>query len=149
MDFSFTDDDIYIRSNTAEFLKRELEPISRKIDESGIPRDFILKAASQGIIAPVISSKYNGSNLTFLQSAIIAEEISKVDISMATSVYFLLDNAWPYIIEKYGSEQIKNELLYDVTSGKKFIGIASTEPSGGSDVAGIRTNGIIENDHIE
>ncbi|SMD30274.1 acyl-CoA dehydrogenase family protein [Picrophilus oshimae] len=148
MDFSFTEEDLEIRKNVSEFLQRELGPISKNIDNSGIPHDFILKAASQGIIAPVVSSKYNGSNLTFLQSAIIAEEISKVDTSMATSVYFLLDNAWPYIIEKYGNDSIKDELLYDVTSGKKFIGVASTEPSGGSDVAGIKTSGRVEKNRV-
>jgi len=43
------------------------------------------------------------------------------------------------ILEKYGKDSLKEELLPQIASGKKFIGIASTEPSGGSDIAGIRT----------
>jgi acyl-CoA dehydrogenase len=61
---------------------------------------------------------------------------------MATAVYTLLNNAWPFILYLYGSDDVKSEVIPRVASGRAFFGIASTEPQGGSDVAGLRASAV-------
>jgi acyl-CoA dehydrogenase len=68
-----------------------------------------------------------------------AEEIGRGDASMATAVFFLLEAGWGHILARYGTEEAKREVLPQVTSGKAFLGIATTEPTGGSDLASMRT----------
>ncbi len=149
MNFSFSDEQELLRKNTARFLEKNLKPYVRDIDVKGeIPVEFFRNAGENGIISPLIKQKYGGPSLSFMDSVIISEEIAKVDTSMATSVYFLLNTSWAYILQKYGKQELKDKLLPEIASGSQFIGIASTEPSGGSDVANITTSGTVKNGKI-
>jgi acyl-CoA dehydrogenase len=49
-------------------------------------------------------------------------------------------------ISKWGSEELKQRVLPDVISGHKIAALAITEPSGGSDVAGIKTRAVSDGD---
>ncbi len=149
MDFSFSDEENILRDNVKKFLEINLKPYLNDIDKNEkIPINFFKKAGDNGIISPLIKDEYNGSGLSFIDAAIISEEIAKIDTSMATSVYYLLNTSWAYILQKYGNNKLKKELLPEIANGNKFIGISSTEPSGGSDVANIKTSGEIIDDNI-
>ena len=149
MNFSFSDEQELLRKNTARFLEKNLKPYVRDIDAKGeIPVEFFRNAGENGIISPLIKQKYGGPSLSFMDSVIISEEIARVDTSMATSVYYLLNTSWAYVLQKYGKQELKDKLLPEIASGSQFIGIASTEPSGGSDVANITTSGTVKNGKI-
>ncbi len=149
MNFSFSDEQELLRKNTARFLEKNLKPYVRDIDVKGeIPVEFFRNAGENGIISPLIKQKYGGPSLSFMDSVIISEEIARVDTSMATSVYYLLNTSWAYVLQKYGKQELKDKLLPEIASGSQFIGIASTEPSGGSDVANITTSGTVKNGKI-
>ncbi|AWR99234.1 acyl-CoA dehydrogenase family protein [Metallosphaera hakonensis] len=139
MDFSFSEEETLFRENLREFLQKELRPIITRIDKEGIPHEFVKKASSLGIWAMTVSQEVGGQGAGFLMSTIASEEIARADFSMATAVLFLLESGWGYVLDKYGSKNLREEVLPKVTSGDWFLGVASTEPSGGSDVAGIRT----------
>lgn len=145
MDFSLTREEELFRESVRSFLSKRLSPVWESIDEGGlIPVELINDMASQGLFAIPVPEDYGGQGGSFTLAAIAAEEIGYHDPSMATAVYTLLNNAWPYILYLYGSESVKSEVLPLVASGKAFFGIASTEPQGGSDVAGLRTSAIKE-----
>ncbi len=149
MNFSFSDEQELLRKNTARFLEKNLKPYVRDIDVKGeIPVEFFRNAGENGIISPLIKQKYGGPSLSFMDSVIISEEIARVDTSMATSVYYLLNTSWAYVLQKYGKQELKDKLLPEIASGSQFIGIASTEPSGGSDVANITTSGTVNNGKV-
>jgi acyl-CoA dehydrogenase len=59
---------------------------------------------------------------------------------MATAVYYLVEAGWGFLMDRYATEAAKEEILPDITKGKTFLGIASTEATGGSDIASISTN---------
>jgi hypothetical protein len=58
---------------------------------------------------------------------------------MSIPVYYLLCLGWGYLAARHGSEELKRELLPRIAAGKLFLGIATTESSGRSDLARIRT----------
>ena len=58
---------------------------------------------------------------------------------MSTPVYTLLTIGWSYIINRYGTDELKQEVLPAVAAGKAFAGINTTEPGGGSDLGAIKT----------
>jgi acyl-CoA dehydrogenase len=141
LDFSFSREEELFREAVRGFLSKRLSPIWESIDESGlIPVELIRDMGSQGFFAIPVPEEYGGQGGTFTLAVIAAEEVGYHDPSMATAVYTLLNNAWPYILYLYGSESVKLEILPLVGSGRAFFGIASTEPQGGSDVAGLRTS---------
>lgn len=148
MDFTFTREEELFRESIRSFLAKRLTPIWESIDETGlIPVDLIRDMGAQGLFAIPIPENYGGQGGSFTLTAIAAEEIGYHDPSMATAVYTLLNNAWPYILYLYGSESVKSEILPLVGSGRAFFGIASTEPQGGSDVAGLRATAVKGDGH--
>jgi acyl-CoA dehydrogenase len=70
---------------------------------------------------------------------IAVHEIGRAELSMSLPVYTLLCLGWSYLLARHGTEETKRKVLPRVAKGEWFLGIATTEPSGGSDLAGIQT----------
>ena len=143
MDFSNTEEDELVRENAREFVQKYIIPRRDKISyASSIPEDLIQKAAEAGFIGFTVSEKYGGAGGSIQQMSTIVEELARGDVSMALPVYILLLNGWPAMLEKYGSEEAKQEILPSIVKGRTFLGIGSTESSGGSDVMNERSNAV-------
>ena len=141
MDFDFSEEENAFRDTVKEFASKYIAPRVKEIDAKGrIPQEIIDALASHGLLGLTLSPNYGGAGASITMATIAAEEIAYADVSMATAVYYLLNAGWPKMLERYGSEKAKEEILPNITQGKTYFGIAVTEPSGGSDVAGIKTS---------
>ncbi|MDP8023379.1 MAG: acyl-CoA dehydrogenase family protein [Nitrososphaeria archaeon] len=140
MNYEFSEEEKRFRESVEEFCKRYIEPRWVEIDEKGhIPLDLIKRLGEQGLFAIPVPEKYGGMGGNMTLAAIAVEEIAYHDPAVAVAVYTLLQNGWPLALSIFGSEAAKQEILPKVASGDAFFGIGSTEPQGGSDVAGIKT----------
>jgi len=128
------------RDSVREVGERYVKPHWVELDEGKYPiLEVASKLAEHGLVGLTLSSRYGGPDGTFLMASIAAEELAYADPSLAVPVYFLLEAAWPFIVQRYARESVKEEVLPRLTRGEAWVGIASTEPQGGSDVAGERT----------
>jgi acyl-CoA dehydrogenase len=140
LDFGFSEEQELFRGAIREGLSKYLTPKVKELDEKReIPRDTLREMAKLGLLGITIGEEFGGMKADFVTSSIAAEEIGRADITLATGVYYLLEAGWGFIFDKYGQHEAKAEVLPRVTSGEYFLGIASTEPGGGSDVANERT----------
>ncbi len=140
MDFGLSKDEKLFRDSVREFLARTLTPVWRRADEEHyLPTDVIRKLGEQGLFAIAVPEEYGGQEGNFRLTVLAVEEVGYADPALATAVFTLLNNAWPFILYLYGTEEAKKEILPIVGKGRGFFGIASTEPQGGSDIAGLRT----------
>ena len=140
MDFKLTPDQKILAGEARAFMKQHLLPISARIDEKGkIPEDFLRRAAQKKYLGITIPASYGGAGAGYLDASLVAFEIGAADSSLATAVFYLLEAAWGDLVAQHGTDALKNALLPEVVSGKAFLGVASSEPSGGSDVAAFRT----------
>jgi len=138
-DFSFTEEQELFRKTLRDFCEKKLAPKAKEIDEKReIPNDIIKGMANLGLLAMTVSPDYGGAGAGFTMAAIAAEELARADNSVATAVLFLVESAWGYIFDRYGTKKAKEEILPKVTSGKAFLGIGSTEPDAGSDIAALK-----------
>ncbi|MGZ6343637.1 MAG: acyl-CoA dehydrogenase family protein, partial [Candidatus Limnocylindrales bacterium] len=148
MDFRYTTEQTLYRQAIREWLTKNLEPCARAIDEeeNGIPDDITAGMAELGMFGVTIPEEYGGMPLPdderLIYAMITVHEIARADLSMSTPVYTLLTIGWSYIVNRYGSEELKQELLPAVAQGKAFAGINTTEPGGGSDLAAIKATAI-------
>lgn len=141
MDFSFTEDQLRFRNSAREFCVNNLAPRAREIDDRAeIPRDVLSAMADFGLFGLTVSKEYGGSEAGFVKAAIAAEEIARAEMSMAAAVYFLVEAGWGFILDRYGSGSLKEEVFPGVIKGKDFLGIASTEAGGGSDISSLSTS---------
>jgi acyl-CoA dehydrogenase len=148
MDFGWTSEQEMWRRSVREFAQERIAPRVREIDSSGkIPRDIVRGMADLGLLALTSSEEYGGAGADWIMAAIAAEELGRADISLAIPVLFLVEAAWGFIFDRYGTEELKAAFLPRVTAGDAFLGIATTEPSGGSDIVNAcRTRAVSDGD---
>jgi acyl-CoA dehydrogenase len=137
VEFSWTEEQRLWRRAVRDFAQHEIAPRVREIDtEERIPRDIIEGMAEMGLLAPTVGEEYDGAGADWMMAAIAAEELGRADISLAVPVLYLVEAAWGFIFYQYGSDRLKEQYLPKVTRGEAFLGIATTEPGGGSDILG-------------
>jgi len=95
--------------------------------------------AGIGLLGMSVSQEYGGGGLDAVMAGIVAEELARTDVSGAIPVFFLIHNAWSYLVDKYGTKKLKDEILPGIRRGQMFLGIASTEADMGSDLAAMQT----------
>ncbi len=140
MDFSFTEEQELFRRSIRDFCETRIAAVSDEIDEKGeIPRSLVEELGTSGLLGLTVSKEYGGSASGFVKALIAAEEIARADMSMAVAVFFLVEAGWSFLLDRYGTKRARDEILPDVLKGKSFLGIASTEAAGGSDIASVST----------
>lgn len=144
MEFRLTPQQELFKRTVREFSEKRLAPRAREIDEqeAGIPEDIIKEIAGLGIFGLTIPEEYGGSASPGEEMAyamLAVHELARGDLSMSVPVYCLLNIGWSYLLVRYGTEEAKEEVLPKVASGEWFLGICTTEPGGGSDLAKIKT----------
>ena len=133
------------RNTVIDFVEREIRPFVDGWDEAGeTPWELHRKAGALGVFGFGIEERYGGLDFddAFMR-VIYAEEISKCG---ATGVPSDLGARSISVgpIHVLGSEGIKLRVLPPVLSGEKGSALAITEPSGGSDVANLKTTAVRE-----
>lgn len=148
MDFSWTAEQKIWRKTVRDFAQKKIKPKIREIDTNKkIPKEIIEDMAHLGILGPTVSKEYGGAELDWTMACIAAEELGRADISLAIPVLYLVEAAWGFIFSQYGTTDAKEKYLPKVTSGDAFLGIAVTEPEGGSDIVGAtKTKAVKRND---
>jgi acyl-CoA dehydrogenase len=137
MHFDWNEEQRLWRQSVRDFAQKEIAPRVREIDtQERIPAEIIQGMAQLGLLAPVCSEEYGGAGMDWILAAIAAEELGRADISLAVPVLYLVEAAWGFVFDQHGTPELKAEILPKVTAGEAFLGIATTEPEGGSDILG-------------
>ena len=138
MHFGWTEEETMWRRSVREFAQKKIAPRVREIDSNNcIPDDIVKGMTDMGLWAPTVSEAYGGQGMNVTMATIAAEELGRAEISLALPVWYLVEASWGFIFDRYASPALKQEILPGVTAGRKFLGIATTEPGGGSDIEGV------------
>ncbi len=135
------------RQSCREFVERTLAPRAEEmIREKVIPRDIWLEAGKQGFFGLGIPEEYGGAGVDdYRFNAVFAEEIAKFTAAAASCFGIHADITAPYLVHM-GTEEQKQRWLPGVAAGEKIMAIGMTEPSGGSDLANLKTTAVKADD---
>jgi acyl-CoA dehydrogenase len=140
MEFELSDEEQAFQQAVRRFGDTVLRPHEQRIDSEGrIPPEVLREMAHLGLLAMPVPAEYGGLGASAVLTELAAEEVGRGDFSMATAVFFLLEAGWGAMLARHGTEEARREVLPAVCRGEAFLGIASTEPSGGSDLAHMHT----------
>ena len=111
------------------------------------PWENMKQLAQLGVLGMSVPEEYGGLGLPILDTALILEEIAKVDYVTAMAV---LGEAGVQtrVISRYAPESIRERILPAVVSGDCILAICMTEPHAGTDVANFRTNARVLDDRV-
>ena len=130
-----------------ELAQGEFKQDAPKWMDGTFPWPNIKKLAGLGVLGMSVPEEYGGLGLSILDSALILEEIAKVDYVTAMAV---LGEAGVQtrVISHYAPKAIKERILPRVISGDCILAICMTEPHAGTDVANYRTNTKRHGNHL-
>ncbi|WP_370038837.1 acyl-CoA dehydrogenase family protein [Nocardioides sp.] len=143
----YDEDHEAFRSSVREFLERSVIPnVEQHAVDKAIPREFWLEAGKQGFLGLEIPESSGGAGADdYRVNAVMAEELSKVNAALGSCWGIHADITAPYIVAM-GTEEQKQRWLPGVAAGEILLAIGMTEPSGGSDLAALKTTAVKDGD---
>jgi len=135
------------RDSVRAFVEREVEPFVDEWDEAGeFPRDLYHRAGEAGLLAVGFPEEYGGIPADAFMKIILNEELARAGSGGIIAGLLIHGIGAPPIVAM-GCPELKQRVLPGILAGDKICALAVTEPSGGSDVANLRTKAKREGDH--
>ncbi|PIB97034.1 isobutyryl-CoA dehydrogenase [Caulobacter sp. X] len=146
MDFALNEDQVAIQDAARAFAEGQLAPHSAEWDEQKhFPVDVLRQAAALGFAGIYVNEDVGGSSLSRLDASIIFEALSYGDVPVAA--YLTIHNMASWMIDRFGSEDLRLRYLPRLTSMELIASYCLTEPGSGSDAAAMRTTAKLDGDH--
>ena len=135
------------RDTVRTFIERSILPIHEEIvAEKQIPDSVWLAAGKADLLGLEVPEEFGGSDPgDYRFNAVLGEELAKVSMAYNSCLQMHFDIGVPYFV-KYGTQEQKERWLPGLCSGELVTTIAMTEPSGGSDLAALRTSAVRSGD---
>ncbi|HBN8290825.1 acyl-CoA dehydrogenase family protein [Pseudomonas aeruginosa] len=137
-----------IRDSVRRFVEREVLPYIDEWEEAEeFPRELYLKAGAAGILGIGYPEAYGGSCEGDLFAKVAAsEELMRCGSGGLVAGLGSLDIGLPPVV-KWARPEVRERVVPAVLRGEKIMALAVTEPSGGSDVASLKTRAVRDGDH--
>ena len=144
--FDLTEDQLQIQEMARKFTADAIAPFAGEWDEKKIfPRDTIREAAELGFGSIYVSEESGGIGLGRLDAALIFEALAYGCPS--TSAFISIHNMASWMIDRFGSAEVKQKYLPSMITMEKIGSYCLTEPSSGSDAAALKTRAVLDGDH--
>lgn len=143
----YNDDHEAFRSSAREFVERTLKPRAEEmIRDHTIARDIWIEAGKQGFFGLTIPEEFGGAGVEdYRFNAVLAEEMAKFNVAVSSCFGIHADITAPYLVAM-GTQEQKARWLPQVATGEKIMSIGMTEPSGGSDLAALKSTAVKADD---
>ena len=143
--FDLTDDQREIQELARRFTADAITPHAAEWDEKHIfPRDVIKSAADLGFAAIYVSEESGGIALGRLEAALIMEAMAYGCPS--TSAFISIHNMASWMIDRFGSQRVKDKYLPSLVTMERIASYALTEPGSGSDASALKTRAVKDGD---
>ena len=143
----FTEEHQAFRESLKDFLQKEVVPHIEKWEKTGTIERFIWeKFGEMGYFGIAYPEAYGGLDLDLFYTVIFLEELQKIKSSGFAAAMWAHGYLAMTHLNAEGDERIKQDYLVPSIAGKKIGALCISEPFGGSDVAGMRTNAVKKGD---
>jgi acyl-CoA dehydrogenase len=141
VDFSFTEEQELFRKAVREWCAKNLpmEKVREIDNKQWVPDNIVKGMADLGLWLMTIPEEHGGAGADWVTACIAAEELAYADITVAIPVHFLVESSWGFVMDRYCTERVRDEAIRPAVKGEAFVGIATTESGGGSDVAAFKS----------
>lgn len=135
------------RESAREFVNRYVMPHQEKmIEQRYIDREVWLEAGRNGFLGLEVPEQYGGSEAgDYRFNAVLGEELARASAAFSSCLGIHYDIVAPYLVKLTTDEQ-KERWLPKFCTGEMVTAIGMTEPSGGSDLAALKTTAVRDGD---
>ena len=151
MNFEFTTEELEMKKEVVDFIKKESTPAIVKESEShgdiyGAPegRKIVQKMAAKGWLTPTWPKKYGGMEASEVIGYMIREEMGYYGLPFG---FIAAHMAGPTIL-RFASDEMKEKWLPRISSGELEFALGYTEPQAGSDLSALMMEAKDMGDHF-
>ncbi|SDW92115.1 acyl-CoA dehydrogenase family protein [Litoreibacter albidus] len=138
MDFALSDEQTAIFDMAKAFGDEFIAPNALQWEkDENIPKDLWPRLAELGFGGLYVSEESGGSGLSRLDATLVFEALSMACPSVAA--FLSIHNMCAAMIDKNGSDALKEKYLEKAMSMETFFAYCLTEPGSGSDAAALKT----------
>ncbi len=138
MNFKLTEEQNAIYQMAREFAAEMMEPHALKWDSSEtFPVETLREAAALGMGGIYVSNDIHGSGLGRIDAALVFEALARGCPS--TAAYLSIHNMCAWIIDRFGSVELRNRWGPGLCSMDYLSSYCLTEPGAGSDAVALAT----------
>ena len=142
-----SDESVMIQEMAYKFAQEELEPKAAEWDlTKHFPVDVYKQAADLGFGGIYVSEEAGGTGLSRLQATLIFEALSTGCVG--SSAYISIHNMVAWMIDCYGSDELKSTYLPDLLTMDRLASYCLTEPDSGSDAQAMKCFAKDDGDHF-
>jgi acyl-CoA dehydrogenase len=141
----WVDDEVRLfRKTVRQFIQDEFVPHQARWREQHRPDEQAWRSAgTAGILMPDLPEEFGGAGGSFAHETVVNEELAYAGVHFGSNIQSIVGH---YILS-YGTPEQKSDWLPRLARGELVAAIAMTEPSAGSDLAGVKTAAIRDGDH--
>lgn len=144
----FQEEHDIFRQQCRRFVEKELAPRAKEWEEKKFfPNEVFRRVGEMGYLGILIPEDYGGAGGDYLMAAIWGEESSRIGSAGVAAGLNMHGQCVLPAINKYGNGEQKARFLPPGVKGEKIGALALTEPTGGSDLANIRSRAKREGDY--
>jgi alkylation response protein AidB-like acyl-CoA dehydrogenase len=144
MNFDLPDDHRLLQRTVRDFATNEVAPVAEELDRTkSFPYDIVRKLGELNLMGIPFPEEYGGAGGDSLAYALVVEELTRVDSSVAITLcaHTSLGTQPIYL---FGSEAQKLQWLPELCSGRQLGAFGLTEPEAGSDAGNTKTRARLE-----
>ena len=145
MKYLLTEEQKMIVDICRQIVDERIVPVRAEMDEKAIfPGEIIKEIAKSDLFRLFVPEEFGGMGTGIFEVCLATEELSRGDLSVATTYSASGLGAIPIMIS--GSVEQKKKYLPQLASGEKLAAFGLTEAEAGSDAGNIRTTALKEKD---
>ncbi|KPM04167.1 acyl CoA dehydrogenase 6-like protein [Sarcoptes scabiei] len=147
---TFTEQHEQVRQTIQKIIDKDINPF---VDEWELQGQFpahtvFKKLGDAGLLGITRDPKYKGLGLDYSFSAVLFEELSRINCGgIPSAIEVQTDMALP-ALATFGSDYLKEQFLMPSITGEYVACVGVSEPSGGSDVAALKTHAKTDGDDL-
>jgi butyryl-CoA dehydrogenase len=149
MNFELNDEQKMLIETLRTMGEREnFKELAKRVDETGeFPWELLPKYAEMGLLGMSLSEEYGGGGQPTINAILAIEELAKFSPMIAAPVFE--SNVGPVrVIDLFGTDAHKKEIIPRVASGEYSVSVCMTEPEAGSDLTALTTKVVDAGDHF-
>jgi len=141
-----SDSEAALMQMVREFADKRARPASHEFEDKGEdPASVYSELAALGLTGIPFDPEFGGGGEPYSTYLLVIEELARAWVALAIGlgVHTLACDG----IQRFGSDQMKKQLLPPMLAGETMGAYALSEPSSGSDAASLRTKAVKDDGH--
>jgi short-chain 2-methylacyl-CoA dehydrogenase len=144
VDFELSDDQRLLQETVREFAQAEIAPVAEQLDrEKQFPYAIVRRLGELDLMGIPFPQEYGGAGGSTQDYAIVVEELTRVDSSVAITLC-AHTSLGTQPIHLFGTDDQKQRLMPRLCSGEMLGAFGLTEPEAGSDAGNTRTRARLD-----